>query len=557
MEAATPLGASICVIDGAPSERSGSPSRFSRDSLPSSDEYLAPSGDRLRICNHWWYRTLLRDRGLFTKVSAEECRGRLIVCLQRPTQTSHWRQNHGKVRETERWYTCFDSYLEFYSYQAQIPPLKRSFYEVVLGHSPQKPHFDLDLDVPKFLEKYPESRSLDPEALERALDFSIQRCLESLIEGCLHHLPHLHPEKDFMIFSSHGPQKRSYHVVLPYYCYANHMEAKALYHDIMSLNLPDSWFIDHSVYSSKQQFRIIGSQKSFSGRPKLLVPSYRYKGQEYMYRLPEVPRNEDHENLILLSSSLLSFVSHCVYLTASPRLLEPKKWSGSGDIGDLSDDLVHRAFEIAHSYDSAFELRPGGVSGFRIDIDRIASSRCRRCGGVHDNENAFLTVRPFKPHDPSSPLLIYWHCRRDATQRGSLIGCLTDIPGNALPYPSEQEGTEQTRHDQKPKQDGPVFSFGIFSYPGVPSLPPPPPVHEEEPKEQTIPSPLISPSPLPPPVRSAPPLPSASQIPMMHEKMERAIALHSQVRSARRAKAESKKVVNTDGIFLKLGSIPW
>ena len=76
---------------------------------------------------------------------------------------------------------------------------------------------------------------------------------------------------DILIFTSHNENKKSYHIIIDHYYHMNNLEAKAFYNEIISKISPNfTKFIDHSVYSSIQQYRIVGSQKVNSNRPKII-----------------------------------------------------------------------------------------------------------------------------------------------------------------------------------------------------------------------------------------------------------------------------------------------
>ena len=51
-------------------------------------------------------------------------------------------------------------------------------------------------------------------------------------------------------------------------------------------------FVDISVYSPKQNFRIVGSQKWKSGRIKIHHETWKYKGDDIKYQFRDLYSNE-------------------------------------------------------------------------------------------------------------------------------------------------------------------------------------------------------------------------------------------------------------------------
>jgi hypothetical protein len=78
-----------------------------------------------------------------------------------------------------------------------------------------------------------------------------------------------------VVCQSHSALKRSWHIVIDGYCVENAQEAKAFYERVWelaprSVNANGHRCLDDAVYSSFQAFRLLGSQKRGSGRPKVL-----------------------------------------------------------------------------------------------------------------------------------------------------------------------------------------------------------------------------------------------------------------------------------------------
>ena len=81
--------------------------------------------------------------------------------------------------------------------------------------------------------------------------------------------------ENVLIYTSHGGNKRSIHIVLNKLAHTDHTEAKLFYNEVCkeitiytkAIYTKDKYldFIDPAVYKSNQQFRVLGSQKVGSG----------------------------------------------------------------------------------------------------------------------------------------------------------------------------------------------------------------------------------------------------------------------------------------------------
>lgn len=351
--------------------------------------------------------------------------GSLVIC---------W--NPGVLDLPKRLFTYFKSYLAFAAFQRKWHPKdQRYFFEVVLGDSAQKPHFDLEQEAPFPLE------SLE-DIWTSLLTAIIQVLREKGVE--------LIPERDILNFSSHGPNKRSYHVVIDNYCHSNHNEAKAFY-DAVVLKLPEAYrpYVDKAVYSSKQQFRIVGSQKVKSGRVKTLVspwPLFPSKESKmaptlvhYMYS--ELPENDDMMELLQLEASLVGCTHNCVMLPSFIDTTETMKSLGwSQDQETISDVVAKLAVEqLAMTANLTLAQLPYkmlGIKGGLVMLKRLKPSICRICKRVHEMENPFLIVVKRQVG-----YQVYFHCRRASNEAKLDLGIISS------PLALESIGTEVETKD--------------------------------------------------------------------------------------------------------------
>ena len=106
-------------------------------------------------------------------------------------------------------FALFKDYVEFYHYSLKFDAGVRSFYEVILGDMPQKPHFDVDIKREEYMRMYPDCNDFEND---------VQGVIETLIESCClvleRHGIKIELDKHVLLFSSHGKDKRSYYLII-------------------------------------------------------------------------------------------------------------------------------------------------------------------------------------------------------------------------------------------------------------------------------------------------------------------------------------------------------
>lgn len=378
-----------------------------------------------------WYFTLKpketqRCRALTQDYKMERLNSHLIICYTPeylPNQNKKFLNHKGKPG---RIFALFDSYLEFYHFMNKYPVNERSFYEVILGPFAQKPHFDIDIDRKTFEEKYPQ------ENFELAADIIIQNVIKASIKvlDCLRQPVSI--AEDILVYSSHGQDKRSFHLLVNNKCHADNQEARAFAECVLHFfkeytNNKYAEFIDQSVYSSVQQFRILGSSKVGNTRYKIFNEKFMYENKQYTHIYNEPYANDKMKELVQLYESLIGFISGCNLL---PSLVYKRSSTTDfSDIPDIADDTVRDCIAIVKSKMDLSPFSLGEIKGRTIFLVRDYPSYCDTCERTHHAENAFLAIRGGK---------IYFDCRRWrewAPEKGRL--CLGSIdmsqePNNVL-----------------------------------------------------------------------------------------------------------------------------
>jgi len=322
-------------------------------------------------------------------------------------------------------FTSFNNFIEFSKFSRLVPKTQQSFYEIILGEFPQKPHFDIDLDP-----------NTHP-------DVNFDNVKDQLISGIIKVFQEkklsLDPSKDLLLFTSHGKRsidprtgkktKKSMHLVINNYCHLNNVEAKAFYQEVIKKMTKHQEFIDTAVYSSTQQFRIVGSQKIGSFRPKIFLEEWTYGGsQKIKYVYPETPEDEDHKRIIQLEISLVTKVSSCSVLPSFYNGDDNAVSNKNYDALTLSKTHVLEAFSLLKKVVKTrpFPFKPLGVKGGIIMIKRLRPSFCSVCRRTHQHENPFMVVIDQN---------VYFHCRRARPNNYLQVGTInqkTDDMTNVL-----------------------------------------------------------------------------------------------------------------------------
>lgn len=354
----------------------------------------------------WYYRLKPQEsdngrkkRGLFSDNPRHTLTSSLIVSLSYHDPTTN---------KVNRLYAWFKSYLEFAIYQSKLPQHERCFYEIILGESAQKPHFDIDIN-----NKQNQNRT-DGELVKDCLLEAIITVLEPLGVG-------LNLEKDVLIYTSHSKEKQSYHIVIDNWCHTNNVEARGFYDKIVE-TLDEKYipYIDKAVYSPTQQFRIVGSQKIGSDRIKKFERVWKYKEREITHRYPETPDDPQHEYIMQLESSIVGFTSNCKFLPPFKPQIKEKQYIESEEVtrseAREAIGLIAMAGKISVA-DPRFPYKFLDINGPIVMLKRIKPSRCKICNRIHEHENPYLLV-------VGEEKSVYFHCRRAPESKKLFLGKL-------------------------------------------------------------------------------------------------------------------------------------
>lgn len=358
------------------------------------------------IEDHKWYRYLVPkhagrlDPGLLDEHPVFTITTKLIVCM-----VSYI---HSYGPEPVHLFAIFDEYWDFGRYQQKFVPEQRCFFEIILGELLQKPHFDIDIN----LIEHPNIQG------DQVIDNLIQTLITLFNDQGIQ----LNLASDILLYTSHGLNKRSYHVVINNYCHRSNQEAKLLYEAVVQKMKPElAFFVDKAVYSPRQQFRIIGSQKLGSGRPKMFNETWTYQNTPITYQYVESPDDEGHKMMMQLEASLVSNTTNCKVLSCWSQPKPPPVIPEFQE--DLPREMALRALQLCAnltgmSYqDYRFPYRLAEIKGDLVMLKRVRPSRCRICNRIHEHENPYLIV-------VGPERTVYFHCRRAPDSQRLLVGKL-------------------------------------------------------------------------------------------------------------------------------------
>ena len=352
---------------------------------------------------------------LFDEHPKQSTLGKLLVhleCIDRDT------------KKKVRLFSLFNTHLEFARYQQQLLPEHRCFFETVLAEVPQKIRFDIDYTPVETKEEREDY--IKPDDIRNDLITALDTVMRELGID-------LSFTKDILIFTSHGNSKEgkrkySYHIVINNYCCVNNKEAKEIYNRcIKKMNVEYAKYVDIAVYSTLQQFRIVGSRKQGTNRVKTLCKEWYYTNDDLVtYEYLEAFENENHKIILELEASLLTVTSACQYL---PTLVEDEtedgvKKTNSGNYEEIDMSIARKAVEMFANFggmssnSARFPYKLMGINGSLVLLKRLKPSKCIICSPkVHQNENPFLIVI-------GEEQSVYFHCRRAPPDKKYHLGKL-------------------------------------------------------------------------------------------------------------------------------------
>ena len=297
-----------------------------------------------------------------------------------------------------RRFARFNSYFDYMKYVSTVPDEENCHYEVIIG--PQKIYFDCDIT------RIPDNKDSNVTAL-KTIECPVQtttslikakriiikddkmrltleegdKAVKILMETIKKVFPKI-TDSQILVMTSHGAKKLSYHVVVDEWFFIDYLENLEFHKRVAEL-MPKEYvdILDHRVYKSIQQLRILGSHKWKDPRTKVLCDWCKWK-------YPVKPDNKDHAQILLMGASLITNISTCQVITGFHYKEVPRKIKFVGD--DISENTAIEALKLLGNEADAYEIRD--IEGGLICLQRNRATMCPICKREHDNENPYLTI---------------------------------------------------------------------------------------------------------------------------------------------------------------------
>lgn len=279
-----------------------------------------------------------------------------------------------KELDGKRVFALFDTVQEFLVefYRTE----EKTFFECIRDKH-QKIYFDIDVDTRKHSE-IKDFLDMGKNIVVDVIKSSIKVAKEFGVD--------LVPN-DFIIFSSNGPTKISYHIVTHKHKVLNNKLNKLFFEKVMTF-VDDRYhqFVDPKMYSSFQQFRMVGSTKAGANRVKRLVTEFKHKDIEIIPKFPKAAKNNKFfYEYCILEMSLITRNDDCKVIPIP--LYEPSQSHIAFDsVTLMEEDIVY----ISNIMGPSFEVR--NVEGNLISFARVKTTKCIICRRFHESDNPYVTV---------------------------------------------------------------------------------------------------------------------------------------------------------------------
>src|SRR5579875_3588155 len=298
---------------------------------------------------------------------------------------------------TIRLFSCFNSCVDFLNYIKDEDIENLSFFEIIMENQLQKLYFDIDIKLEDFVQKVNQDiKQFKNELISILVDNIILRYKQLSLD--------IDITKNILIFSSSSKDKKSYHVIVDGYCVTNNKENKKLY-ELVTSNIPLKYrqFIDDSMFSTKQQFRLYLSQKPKSGRKKRFKKKWKYHDKIINY---DFGINDDIDPKVLFSSlfqsSCVSVTTGCKVFTIENEEMDLKPRVDLAPV-DNHKEILNMLKDSEYSYILNVYKFYQVINNY-ICLKRKMNAYCTICCRVHESENAYMMVINNN---------VYFVCRRE------------------------------------------------------------------------------------------------------------------------------------------------
>lgn len=323
-------------------------------------------------------------------------------------------------------FSCFNNPIELKIYIDKFQPSVRCFDEIIVdGH--QKPRFDIDIE---------RSGESDLE-----LDVKCQDLINQVISAILYHIPNITPEKNIRLFTSHGENKRSVHIIVDGVFHENYRESVGFFDSILD-HISEEYrkYLDRGIYGKMKQLRILGCCKWQSDRVKILKSEYLYKSDKILSIWPDLDND-----VTRFMSSLITVTSGGIMISGYAK---PVKVYNDHKI---ENEQIGIAINLAkEKLGKEFKYALENVKGSVFVLRRIAPSHCVICKRIHEKQHPFLFL--------SSSGELFFNCRRSETSY--YLGNVGNITVSDIKVPKKEPIRVLGEKDKIIVKDSAIFNFG-------------------------------------------------------------------------------------------------
>lgn len=356
-----------------------------------------------------WFPYLSKNDGRDALLNDPSVYNKFIVC--------YGRQN--------RFYAAFDSSVDFIrNCYMNVENGDRYFYEVINGHKPQKIFFDIDFK----LDKNPEIN--DPQFFCEELISSLASALIDFMKERGHDIV---PEKDILIFSSHGEQVMSFHLILDNFMVENNIMNSFAAKEIIR-RIPEKFhkIIDSSVYTSLRLFRLFMSKKWGSQRIKIFKDLWKLGDREIQYKFPEIRGCSEREKIAaefndLFYRSCIGNTVYCsyIYIKLPEEILENRYQNENYESPEIPPEILKLSLDrIPKDILDVFRIDERRFNRNIIYLKRLKAAYCELCKREHEKDGALIKI--------GSGGAMRFVCWRDPKNSIKYIGSVSDLFNNGI-----------------------------------------------------------------------------------------------------------------------------
>lgn len=291
-----------------------------------------------------------------------------------------------KIINDRRKFTFFTNKLQLYRQLINEDRNERCYEEIIRGELPQKPYFDIDINISNI--------TSDEEKDEKLRETSL--LLQSLKETIISLNTQI-KLTDIMIFSSNSETKLSYHVIIDRWYCKNSTDNKTFCNKVInSISTNLKQYIDKCVYKSLQNFRMYMCKKYGTERFKRMDQHSNWI----------IENDNEHTNFEIFSSSLITNTQNCELIQNIIEENPQRKITTH----KLPDKQISTALLLISRMEDedCFDVR--NIEGSLIHLTRLKPSLCKKCSKnkntniIHERENPFVII--------AKNGLITFHCGR-------------------------------------------------------------------------------------------------------------------------------------------------